>query len=251
MTDQTDITAEVITSEVVAALNNLDHANDDHWTADGVPRVDAVRALVHERVADKVTREVIVNAAPEFARVVPDQSGDAEQGSGAGAESTGSTDAAPPASGDVSPGEAEAAAPPAAPAPAAPPADPQVDDSPPEATDGMLERDRAAADVERLELEHQALLGVVAEHQKVADAKEKELVAARDVLHGLGKHSEADEMKAWMAAQARQRSDRRTESVRFLDPADAGKTPIERALESRPRQVPGGEARKPPPSEAR
>ena len=46
------------------ALTTLDVENDDHWTADGLPRVETVAALV----GGDVTRRDITNAAPMFMR---------------------------------------------------------------------------------------------------------------------------------------------------------------------------------------
>jgi hypothetical protein len=49
---------------IAAALNELDPANDDHWTEGGAPRIDAVSALV----GTKVTRQQIIDAAPDLTR---------------------------------------------------------------------------------------------------------------------------------------------------------------------------------------
>ena len=46
------------------ALESLDHADDDHWTSDGQPRVDVVMDIV----GAPVTRKEIINAAPDFQR---------------------------------------------------------------------------------------------------------------------------------------------------------------------------------------
>ncbi len=47
------------------ALSSLDPANDEHWTADGLPRMDAVQALVG---SSDITREDVTNAAPDLTR---------------------------------------------------------------------------------------------------------------------------------------------------------------------------------------
>jgi hypothetical protein len=49
---------------LLATLSQLDPLNDDHWTANGDPRIDAVEAIV----GVKVTRAEIVGAAPDFDR---------------------------------------------------------------------------------------------------------------------------------------------------------------------------------------
>ena len=51
--------------EIVEALAQLDVTNDKHWTGDGLPKVDVVANLVGD---DKLTRALIVDAAPEFNR---------------------------------------------------------------------------------------------------------------------------------------------------------------------------------------
>lgn len=50
--------------EIQIALKMLDPQNDDHWTAQGTPRVGAVSELV----GVEVSREEITNAAPSFTR---------------------------------------------------------------------------------------------------------------------------------------------------------------------------------------
>lgn len=58
--------AKVSADDIKAALAKLDPANDEHWTTDGLPRLDAIEALVGSAVA----RKDITNAAPEFTRGV-------------------------------------------------------------------------------------------------------------------------------------------------------------------------------------
>lgn len=50
--------------ELMQALKQLDPNNDEHWTADGLPRVDVVTALLGKTVG----RQDITNAAPELTR---------------------------------------------------------------------------------------------------------------------------------------------------------------------------------------
>ena len=52
--------------DIKEALGTLDKSNDDHWTADGLPRIDVVSAIVGE----KVTRAQISEADPDFTREV-------------------------------------------------------------------------------------------------------------------------------------------------------------------------------------
>lgn len=51
--------------DALAILQQLDPSNADHWTSDGLPRVDVVSALAG---GVQVTREQITNAAPKLTR---------------------------------------------------------------------------------------------------------------------------------------------------------------------------------------
>lgn len=53
--------------DIKEALGQLDTLNDEQWTGDGAPRVDAVEALLGE----DVTRAQIIEVAPEFSRENP------------------------------------------------------------------------------------------------------------------------------------------------------------------------------------
>ncbi|MCK5612907.1 hypothetical protein KAR91_64130 [Candidatus Pacearchaeota archaeon] len=52
---------------ILEALSQLDPQNDDHWTANGSPRMDAIEELIGD---SSVTRADVTNAAPEFSREV-------------------------------------------------------------------------------------------------------------------------------------------------------------------------------------
>lgn len=51
--------------DIVAALHQLDMSNDDHWTDDGLPRVDVIRTLAKD---PNVKRNEISAALPGFTR---------------------------------------------------------------------------------------------------------------------------------------------------------------------------------------
>lgn len=51
--------------KLIEALQKLDKANDNHWTSDGLPKVDTVRFLAGDQT---ITREQISAAAPNFNR---------------------------------------------------------------------------------------------------------------------------------------------------------------------------------------
>ena len=46
------------------ALKQLDHENDDHWNADGRPKVSAVEAFLQR----PTSKEAVIKAAPDFRR---------------------------------------------------------------------------------------------------------------------------------------------------------------------------------------
>ena len=52
--------------EILEALLGLSPGNDEHWTADGLPRLDAVENLL----GASVTRKQLTNAAPDFNRAM-------------------------------------------------------------------------------------------------------------------------------------------------------------------------------------
>ena len=52
-------------SKILEALSKLDTNNDNHWTADGLPRIETVRMLSGDQ---GITREQITAEAPDFSR---------------------------------------------------------------------------------------------------------------------------------------------------------------------------------------
>jgi len=50
---------------ILTALSLLDATNDDHWTANGSPRMDVIHALTGD---DTITRKMVTDANPQFTR---------------------------------------------------------------------------------------------------------------------------------------------------------------------------------------
>ena len=50
--------------DIKEALMSMDAFDDDQWTGDGAPKVD----VVSEKVGEKVTRQQIIDLAPEFSK---------------------------------------------------------------------------------------------------------------------------------------------------------------------------------------
>src|SRR5688572_2067453 len=53
-------------ANIQAALAKLDPTNDNHWTGDGLPRLDTVRMLASDQ---QISRDAVTAAAPGFTRV--------------------------------------------------------------------------------------------------------------------------------------------------------------------------------------
>lgn len=52
-------------SKILEALGKLDPANENHWTADDLPRIETVRMLAGDQT---ISREQITAEAPDFSR---------------------------------------------------------------------------------------------------------------------------------------------------------------------------------------
>lgn len=52
-------------SKITEALEKLDPSNDNHWTNDGLPRIETIRMLAGDQ---SITREAITAEAPNFSR---------------------------------------------------------------------------------------------------------------------------------------------------------------------------------------
>ena len=55
-------------SKITEALGKLDPVNDNHWTSDGLPRIDTVRMFASD---PSLSRELITSEAPDFSRSNP------------------------------------------------------------------------------------------------------------------------------------------------------------------------------------
>ena len=182
-----------MTAKILAALAQLDTSNANHWTEDGLPRMDTVKLLA---ASPDLTREHVTGAAPGFSRTNPILQG-AAQAPIAGSSGNG-----------TDPG---AFAAPAAQQPAA-----QRGDSDAAQAETQLEGadgdDTPESALEACEAELQAAqvkLGELAARKAVADqaheAQVKEvdrLLQARDAA--LPKQSVTNEIQGYLAAQKRE-----------------------------------------------
>jgi len=65
--------------KIVEALGMMDTMDDEQWTADGAPKVDAVAEIGD---LENIKRADIINAAPKFSRENPDVSADNDDEAG-------------------------------------------------------------------------------------------------------------------------------------------------------------------------
>jgi hypothetical protein len=77
---------------LLAALATLDIANDNHWTAEGAPRLDTLKFMTGDQ---SLTREAVTTAAPGVSRANPLPAEQAAAGAAQAPAGGGSTGAAP------------------------------------------------------------------------------------------------------------------------------------------------------------
>lgn len=80
--------------KILNALKGLDPKNDDSWTADGQPRLEAVKSAVGDQT---ITREQVVAASPGFNRKSAAEAPPAAPIAGVAGTGAGATSAAPSA----------------------------------------------------------------------------------------------------------------------------------------------------------
>lgn len=84
--------SDALKEKIRAALSQLDHANDQHWTDDGLPRTQVVQELAAE---GGIKRSDINEAAPGFMRKAGDAMGDPPETTADGKAATGTEPSAP------------------------------------------------------------------------------------------------------------------------------------------------------------
>lgn len=165
-----------MTNKIVEALLKLDVKNDNHWTADGLPRLDTVKMLASDQA---LTRDSVAAAAPGFSRATAtgyttpraEQQAPQAQGQGGNGEQQQSTapvapQTAPQATesgqraGDLDTGQAE---------------QPSLEGSAGVATDGIAALEGALAEQEELVSKIRAHKVEVDKAFEEARAKEDEL----------------------------------------------------------------------------
>ena len=131
-----------MSKNITDALSKLDPANDNHWTQDGLPRLDTIKILAGD---PSLTREAVTAAAPDFTRLT------AQAAAGAAQAGAGTTPAAPADGGQQ--GAAQAAPPADPPVPPAPPVtEPEVTLTAPPAAEESSESDILKKQLEEAQL---------------------------------------------------------------------------------------------------
>lgn len=210
--------------DIKQALTTLDPTNDEHWTIDGLPRLDALSAAV----GSTVTRKAVNDEAPAFSRTNPSLAPPVP------------AEAAPPA-----PAPAAPVAPPVASAPPAPPAPPPAPAAPPAPAPAEEEQPRCrvraldmpVADVLRSrELVEQALKEVeeeaadLIEDRKDIDAALKKLYSHSEVLSRhlqlmtkTDKNKARDEIQQYLRRSHETRAQRANAARRFVEAGTTAK----------------------------
>lgn len=203
--------------KILAALLQLDTGNDEHWTSDGLPRMDAVEAIVGDR---GITRQQVTAAKPGFSRAVALIQ--ASQGEGGTA-----TPAQPP---QTAPAQAQP------PQTAQPPAAPSVQDD--ESGEGEVD-DSDDADISGTEA---ALAEAKAQLQELAEAKAKateahaakslEVDALTDALiQEKGQETTTTAIQAYLARQ-RQNLEQRAAKMKTIRESGIDLKTLQRDLSS-------------------
>jgi len=207
--------------DIKQALQYLDPNDDAQWTTEGLPRLEAVAALVGK----PVRRQEVTDASPQFNRAMAGNEGLKEDGVGEGpaAASTQHVDA-----GSVDAGEAQQAnsVAPAAVSPASPPQQPP----PPSIPEGESVLERPAREIlGSRELTERALqelgekIRVASEKKKLVDEEVRKLNEQNAILTmHMDRMTKADhgrtgrDISAYLETQKKVREDRAKRAQAFI-----------------------------------
>jgi hypothetical protein len=206
-----------VTQAIITALKALDVSNDNHWTADGLPRLDTVKMMASDQ---SLTREAVSEAAPGFTRstaadfvavdVTAGEQSSSPEGAGGASGGEAATPPVQPGSGE---GQGEGSGDGAAssqPAANADPASPSAEAQPGEVGGG---EGRAADEVSSLEAELAEAEEKVERIRAFLDEGQRRLKEAqgeRDAIQNKldtlypQRDSHADAVQAYLASQRRQ-----------------------------------------------
>lgn len=171
------------------ALAKLDIGNDDHWTTEGLPRLDVMKDLVGE----PVTRADITAAAKGFSRKTPNLEAEQPENTGSG-EAADAQATTPETTEDTAQASTET--------PEAGQSESTVDDA---AAEAVIEHDEGSDEAVEAELEAatDALYKAQARHKKATEAMD--VVITRRAQKAAGRTT-AHDIKAYQKSQAEQRA---------------------------------------------
>lgn len=192
---------------IVKGLKALDPQNADHWTNDGLPRLDAIKGV------SGLKREDVTAAAPHFTKdnptfEVPEaQGGESTSGQGDDADPTPPADEAAQGEGDAAAGDDQGDQ------GGDPPADDDQDDEGDELSDLPAEIDEAEAAVleaqkvlaeaqERANEAQKVVLAAQAEHDKLVEFRDSQKLPHQDTIDRLAFIRSQHEMRARRAGVA-------------------------------------------------
>lgn len=207
---------------IVKALQQLDPKNDDHWTNDGLPRLDAIKGV------SGLKREDVTAAAPHFTKDNPVF--EAPKADGGESTSGQGDDAAPTPQGDEQQGDNEQGS----------GDDEQGDqDEQGSADDGDDELPELPADIDEAEaavLEAKAKLAEAQEQQAAAQKVVNEAQAEHDRLVEIRDsqkrpHQDMEDRMAFIKRQAQMRAERAGASAEILKGLDVNKLDPRSALD--------------------
>lgn len=208
--------------KIAAALAKLDVANDNHWTAEGLPRVETVRMLASD---PSIQRETISTEFPDFTRATA--SGAAQQSSQPPAPPEAPAAPQPPAP-PAAPTQPDAAAPAAA-APDTAVLQPQEQAPAAPAAASLKEQlEEAQKHLEEIRVGKRRVDQMFADQQNLVDKLQTELDRERQKN---SKHETTHVIQGYLAAQQAEREKRGEAWAKF----DATGVKIEDIL---PRKAP-------------
>lgn len=210
-------------NKIVEALKKLDVTNDNHWTADGLPRLDTVKMLASDQ---SITRDQANAAAPGFCRENAATWAPAEQGQGG---STGTSESAAPAAPQAAQASAESSAAPAsAEQPSKEPEQPAVEQSAPTAADEVQALEEAlSAQSEKVEAVRQLRADIEAEFERERQ-KEDDLRARLEALRPVA-DSHANAIQDYLASQ-RKALEERAARIRAIQESGVDLKELQRGL---------------------
>lgn len=205
--------------KILSALLQLDTNNDDHWTSDGLPRMDAVEAILGDK---GITRQQVTAAKPGFSRTIAAATAAQAQGSQGSTEPAAKTAPVVAKQPSVTPTTA--------------PAEEAVTEQVEDAGDAQGAEARAALTQAQKELQELQAKGVeIAEEIK---AKSLEVDALNDALIAVvGQETTVDAIQGYLAQQRKTLTERanriqaiRESGVNLADLTRNLKAPIDAAM---------------------